>query len=96
MTTAAEKGLDSQVVTHHVGDVTCILMVPAGCPVPHVALTVHAHATTPDERAAAVGALELWCPTKRSNDTHWREREADGYRATVFLLADDPDAQVIA
>jgi hypothetical protein len=88
---------EPQIVTHHVGDVTCILMVPAGCPIPHVTLNVHAHGTTADQRRVAVEALGLgWRPVSERRGIRWRQCESDAYRATVFLHPDDPDAQVPA
>jgi hypothetical protein len=89
-------GPPPQIVTHHIGDVTCILMVPADCPVPHVSLSVYPHGT-PDERAVAVSALGLSGVTTRSRKgSIWRDRETDGWRATVFMLPGDEDAQVAA
>jgi hypothetical protein len=94
--TAPPEVAEPTIVTHHIGDVTCILMVPAGCPVPHVALTVYPSSTTSDERVAAVDALELWCPAKHRDGVIWRDRETEGYRATVFLRADDLDELEVA
>jgi len=93
-----EYTADPKVFTHHIGDVTCVLMVPAGCPVPEVDLYVHTHSTTPDERAVAVDALGLGSQlTKWGSEAIWRNRTfGTAVRATVFLLPSDEDAQVAA
>lgn len=92
-----EYTADPKIVTHHIGDVTCILMVPADCPVPQVALYVHTPETTPDERAVAVSALGLGSrPTKQSKESIWRQSDGDAWRAVVFMLPGDEDAQVAA
>ena len=91
-TIAAEK----RVVIHHIGDLTCVLMVPDGCPTPHVALSVYTHGTA-DERAAAVRAMGLAAqPVSERDDTQWRHHETDQWRATVFLLDGDEHARVAA
>jgi hypothetical protein len=86
------------IVTHHIGDVTCILMVPEGCPVPDVELYVHTPHTTADERAAAVVDLGLADhPTKYGRESQWRAHAyGSPVRAYVFLLPDDAHAQVKA
>ena len=91
-TIAAEK----RVVIHHIGDLTCVLMVPEGCPTPHVALTVYTHGTA-DERAAAVRAMGLaGRPVSERDATQWRQHETDKWRATVFLRDGDEHARVTA
>ena len=90
---------EPQIVTHHIGDVTCILMVPDGCPVPQVELYVHTHNTTAGERARAVDALGLADrPTLSGNGSHWRSHGTSlaPARATVFLRDGDEDARVTA
>ena len=88
---------ETAIVTHHIGDVTCILMVPDGCPVPHVDLTIYPTSTTPDERATAVRTRDLaGTLTSEREGTQWRHRETERWRATVFLRAGDEHAQVEA
>jgi hypothetical protein len=93
-----EHTVEPQIITHHIGDVTCILMVPADCPIPEVELYVHTYSTTPDERTVAVDALGLGSrPTQQGSSSMWRAGAmGQGYRATVFLLPGDEDAQVAA
>ena len=88
---------DPRVVIYHIGDVTCVLMVPDGCPTPHVDLTIYTTSTTPDERATAVRTLDLaGTLTSEREGTQWRHRETERWRATVFLRAGDEHAQVAA
>ncbi len=89
-----------QLVTMQIGDVTVVLNLPAGCPVPDVNLYVHAVYTTAAERAAALFAfdagnagIQLCDPTATNC---WWNVDTDGCCATVFLADEDVTSETRA
>ncbi len=75
-----------QVITHMIGDVTVVLLLPQGCPQPQIELNFHRR--SPAEATAARDALDLdLAPLEQRDGTRWYQGTTDGGQmtATVFL-----------
>ena len=86
--TAEEHPPQKQVITHMIGDITVIVMLPQGCPQPHVELTFHRYGVTDATLAAALDAVALThAAVKEHDDTRWKQAGTPdgGMTATVFL-----------